>query len=95
MCVGPGTFLWKGNNEVPVCLTLLRIKFLLTELENPRKGKQATAMAHLLAVSTAFTSNPLFTTTAQQPVFEMKKLRLRGVKNLLKLVRDRVCLTSV
>lgn len=41
MCVGPGTYLWKGTDEILVSLTLLKIKLLLTQLENPQKEEQA------------------------------------------------------
>lgn len=46
MCVGPSTFQWKGNTDVPVCLTVLSNKFPLTQVENPWKGGASTSCQH-------------------------------------------------
>ena len=59
MCVGPGTFLWKGTNELPVSLTLLKIKLLLTQLENPQKAnsyRAPTSCQHSIYIYLLFTT---------------------------------------
>ena len=94
MCVGPGTCLWKGNNEVPVPTSKNQVPIDRTGKSTERKTSQQLWSTYELSAQHLHLTHSS-QLLAQQPVFEMKKLRLRGVKNLLQLVTDRVCLTSL
>ena len=91
MCVGPGTFLWKGTDELPVSLS----SFYWHSWKNPQKEEQAnsyrapTSCQHSIYIYISIYSSQLL---AQQTIFAVKKLRLWGIENSPKLVRDRVCL---
>lgn len=65
MCVGPGTLLWEGHSEVNI--SVFQVPIDITG--KPTKREKSTATEYLLAVSTAYISNLLFTTTCSATHF--------------------------
>lgn len=78
MCVGPGTFLWKGTDELPVSLTLLRMKLLLTQLENPQKEEQANSYRAPTSCQHRIYICLLFTTTCSANYFWSEETETQG-----------------
>lgn len=88
MCVGPVHFYGREPMSFQSPLTLLNIKLLLTQLENPQKANsyRAPKVVSIVYIFIYSSLNYLLSKLVLQ-----KKQSLR-IENLPKLVRDRVCL---